>query len=343
MDFNFDTGAIYGGLASLDVSSLPPLGSGPANILTIVGSGALTLPMGTAAERPAAAGGTDIAGMFRYNTTGNVLEYYNGTVWATLAVGGGTVTSVALTAPSIFTVSGSPVTTTGTLDFALNTQSANTVFAGPASGGAATPTFRGLVFDDISGAILQLYKENPSTPTAPVASGTNAVAIGSGSTATATAGFAVGAGSDARIAGMKAYANGSFATAGGAQHGVYVARNITTDATLTELFLDGSSLQLVMPASSLFVFDIMVAGRRTDVTGGGAGYRFVGVARIDATAGSVTFVSTPSKTVIGETNNSWDAAVSVDTATGALRVRVVGEAAKTIRWVATIQTTEVTS
>lgn len=59
------------------------------------------------------------------------------------------VTEVALTAPSIFTVSGSPISTTGTLDFELNDQDANKVFAGPVSGGAAPPTFRLLDSDDI--------------------------------------------------------------------------------------------------------------------------------------------------------------------------------------------------
>jgi hypothetical protein len=64
-------------------------------------------------------------------------------------VGVGTVTSVALTAPSIFSVTGSPVTTSGTLAVALSTQTANTVFAGPSSGAAAAPTFRALVSDDL--------------------------------------------------------------------------------------------------------------------------------------------------------------------------------------------------
>lgn len=63
--------------------------------------------------------------------------------------GSGTVTSVALALPNIFTVSGSPVTTSGTLTGALATQSANTVFAGPTSGVAATPAFRALVSADI--------------------------------------------------------------------------------------------------------------------------------------------------------------------------------------------------
>jgi hypothetical protein len=249
------------------------------------------------------------------------------------------VTSVGLTAPSIFTVSGSPVTTTGTLDFALNTQAAHAVFVGPTTG-TAVPTFRALAYADLP---IQLYVENPVAPVAPSVAGNNSVAIGSGSATSAANGFAVGAGSLASTIGQKAFANGSFGGSGDAQTSLYVARNITTDATLTELFLDGSATQLVMPNNSVFTFDILVAARRTDATGGGAAYRFVGVARKDTTAGSVTFIGTPSKTVIGETNAAWDAAVSVDTTSGAFRVRVTGEAAKTIRWVATIQTTEVTN
>jgi hypothetical protein len=62
---------------------------------------------------------------------------------------GGTVTSVGLSMPSQFTVTNSPVTTTGTLTAAWNNQTANYVFAGPTSGGAAAPAFRALVPADI--------------------------------------------------------------------------------------------------------------------------------------------------------------------------------------------------
>lgn len=61
----------------------------------------------------------------------------------------GTVTSVALSLPSIFSVSGSPVTSSGTLTGSLATQNANIVFAGPTTGSAAAPTFRSLVSGDI--------------------------------------------------------------------------------------------------------------------------------------------------------------------------------------------------
>ena len=64
--------------------------------------------------------------------------------------GAGTVTSVGLSLPAgLFTVSGSPVTTSGTLSATLDTQTANYVWAGPTSGGAAAPSFRALVAGDI--------------------------------------------------------------------------------------------------------------------------------------------------------------------------------------------------
>lgn len=63
--------------------------------------------------------------------------------------GAGTVTSVGLSVPSIFAVSGSPVTTSGTLAATLASQNANTVFAGPSSGAATTPTFRALAAADL--------------------------------------------------------------------------------------------------------------------------------------------------------------------------------------------------
>jgi len=60
----------------------------------------------------------------------------------------GTVTSVGLSLPDIFTVSGSPVASSGTLSAVLASQTAATVFAAPA-GSAGAPTFRALVAGDI--------------------------------------------------------------------------------------------------------------------------------------------------------------------------------------------------
>jgi len=77
----------------------------------------------------------------------------NPVLWVLFSSGVGTVTSVELTMPDPFTVSGSPVTTAGALSVTLNTQSANSVFAGPVSGGAAIPTFRVLSAADIPTAL----------------------------------------------------------------------------------------------------------------------------------------------------------------------------------------------
>jgi hypothetical protein len=68
--------------------------------------------------------------------------------------GSGTVTSVGLNLPSsVFSISGSPVTGSGTLTGAFVTQTANTVFAGPTTGSAAAPAFRALVAADIPGTL----------------------------------------------------------------------------------------------------------------------------------------------------------------------------------------------
>lgn len=67
--------------------------------------------------------------------------------------GGGSVTSVALTMPSEFAVSGSPVTASGTFAVSKNNQNANVVFAGPSSGGVAAPTFRSLVAADMPSSV----------------------------------------------------------------------------------------------------------------------------------------------------------------------------------------------
>jgi hypothetical protein len=67
-------------------------------------------------------------------------------------LGSGTVTSVDLSMPALFSVSGNPVTTIGTLAVALANQTANTVLAGPTTGSPATPTMRALVAADLPGA-----------------------------------------------------------------------------------------------------------------------------------------------------------------------------------------------
>lgn len=87
---------------------------------------------------------------------------------AVAGAGLGTVTSVGLTLPNIFTVTNSPVTTTGSLTATLASQSANRIFASP-NGSSGQPTFRSLLAADLGSMIV------------PIANG------GTGSSVTATA------------------------------------------------------------------------------------------------------------------------------------------------------------
>ena len=91
------------------------------------------------------------AGVPAGGTTGQSLVKSSSADYATQwsDAGSGTVTSVGLSLPGLFTVTGSPVTTAGTLTAALATQQAARLFAGPATGGDAAPTFRALVATDL--------------------------------------------------------------------------------------------------------------------------------------------------------------------------------------------------
>ena len=82
-------------------------------------------------------------------TIGSGLTLSAGALTAT-GGGSGTVTSVGLSLPGLFSVAGSPVTGAGTLTATLATQSPNLFWAGPGSGvTAAAPAFRSLVAADL--------------------------------------------------------------------------------------------------------------------------------------------------------------------------------------------------
>ncbi len=56
-----------------------------------------------------------VAGQIAYDSTINKLKFYNGSAWGSIDSGSGTVTSVGITAGAGTTVSGSPVTTSGSI------------------------------------------------------------------------------------------------------------------------------------------------------------------------------------------------------------------------------------
>lgn len=121
------------------------------------GSGGFTNPMTTLGD-VIYGGVAGAATRLGVGSEGQVLSVTSGIpAWATVS-GTGTVTSVGVqtdsSTSSIFAnstnnLTGSPVTAAGNITLTFSTQSANIVFSGPSSGGAAAPTFRSLVSADL--------------------------------------------------------------------------------------------------------------------------------------------------------------------------------------------------
>jgi hypothetical protein len=106
--------------------------------------------------------------------------------------GGGTVTSVGLSLPSQFAVSGSPVTGSGTLTAAWNNVTPNFAFFGPNGGSPAAPAFRRMVDADF-----------------PLA-GANSVLVGAGAAGTGAAYTELTLGTNLSMSGTTLNAAGGF-------------------------------------------------------------------------------------------------------------------------------------
>lgn len=197
------------------------------------------------------------------------------------------------------------------------------------------------------GSALELYTEYAVTPTPPDAAGNNSVALGSGAhtAADASNSTAVGDQSLARLMGSVAIANGRFGSTGDAQTCKYLLRTHTINTTPTEMFLDGTggSSRLILPDDTTWMYKVKIVGHRTDASDGHAGYTFEGVAYRMAGSATVSLLGSPIKQVLAESNAPWDAHVIADPSTGALQVHVVGQAGKTIRWLAVVDTVEITN
>jgi hypothetical protein len=139
------------------------------------------------------------------------------------------------------------------------------------------------------------------------------------------------------LSGVSLLANGRFAENGDAQTAVYVLRGITTDATATELFLDGIRQRMSIPPNGAWTFDILVVASSSGASVDG--YQIKGVIKHNA-QGLTTFIGTPSATTLGEQVPGWDVAAEADNTNDALAIKVTGSAT-TVRWVATVRTVEV--
>lgn len=154
--------------------------------------------------------------------------------------------------------------------------------------------------------------------------------------------IALGDGSISRLPGCLTFSGGTFSHIGDAQVGTYIARGITTDNSITEIFLDGISQKFLIPTNTAISYTINFIARRTDSFSSEGGVYEIrgGIDRLNA-ASSTRLIGSPSTTTVSEDNPNWGVFVAVDTTDGALKIQVKGENGKTIRWVAHIQTVEV--
>ena len=134
---------------------------------------------------------------------------------------------------------------------------------------------------------------------------------------------------------------------GGQQAGITIYQKQTTDATATSIGTNiyasasSTSRRVTLPNNSAFGFRITVVAA---VTSGGDSsmWTLEGLIKRGSNAASTTIVGSVTKTRIANDSgaSAWDVDVTANTSYGYLDVTVTGQASTTIRWVAKIETTE---
>ena len=171
-------------------------------------------------------------------------------------------------------------------------------------------------------------------------------ALGSSNTASQNYCTAIGSNSLADKQGKLAHASLGFGTDGDAQYGRMVLAKATTDATpvaLTSIAGNPASdiNQIILPNNSAYFFSGTIVARQDAASGTDLGaWEIKGAIRREGSAATTTLV----KSTIDDFNvpAGWVVALSADTTNGGLAITVTGAAATNIRWVATVNTSEVT-
>ena len=115
----------------------------------------------------------------------------------------------------------------------------------------------------------------------------------------------------------------------------------TPEALTTDNTAPGTNDQIILPNNSAYAFSGTVVARQKASDGtASAAWKVEGLIRREGSAGTTTLVAS-TVTAIDNTPG-WTLALSADTTNGGLAVTATGAAATNIRWVATINTSEVT-
>jgi hypothetical protein len=182
--------------------------------------------------------------------------------------------------------------------------------------------------------------------TSTAAVGDHSAAFGNGCSTSALApyGFVTGCNSKAIRHAQKAHAAGQFAVSGDAQSSNLVLWRQTTNATVTELTLDGGapgSNRLTLEALHTYLFTVDLVARRDGAADESAAFKLEFAMDRQTTTISTALVGGYKRTIIGRDVGAWTVVVSADTTNASLKIDVTGESAKNIKWVAFIRMTEV--
>jgi hypothetical protein len=134
---------------------------------------------------------------------------------------------------------------------------------------------------------------------------------------------------------------------GVSQAGLLVLARQTTDATATVLTSNASAAttnnQVILPNNAAYYFKGSCIANVTGAANGAA-WSFEGAIMRGANAASTVLIDTPSVNRVAASAGAtaWTIALTADTTNGGLTVTVTGVASTTIRWVAKVETTEVT-
>ena len=219
-----------------------------------IGTGAITVPVGTTAQEP-----TGVQGMLRFNTTTGSFEGYNGTVWGAIGGGGAsTITRTDFTATSgqtVFTIS----YVAGAIDIYRNgIKLANADYT--ATNGTSVTLATGAITGDLIECVV--YSVIAIAATVSTFSG--------GSTgltpATATSGAIT-------LAGTLAIANGgtnstATATAGGAAYGTGTAYAVTAAGTSGNVLISAGAAAPAFGALAIGTANTNISGALTPTNGG---------------------------------------------------------------------------
>jgi hypothetical protein len=129
-----------------------------------------------------------------------------------------------------------------------------------------------------------------------------------------------------------------------------VLRQSTTDVTPKVMVTDNPALsasttnQIILPNNSAYSFSGTIIARQQASAGSEyASWEVKGALLRDATAATTVLGNGIKNKLFASTGAAaWDIALTADTVNGGLAITVTGAAATNIRWVATVNTSEVT-